>query len=299
MSAGVQKLKSRIKSAKNIAQITKAMEMVSASKMRKAQERAVQSKPYAQALSDMLSMIGTRSNSDSSSHPLLGKRKEVKKALVALFTSDKGLAGAFHANLFRYLSKFERKLLDRGIPVHYVAYGKKGRDFLRYTKRSMYAVFETVGDKPATKGLRPLVTYITEEFVSGRADEVYLVYSEFTSTLVQKATHRQLLPFSLAGLSVSKGKSQVGSDVKLIPLFEPNQDTLLGTLLPYAVEYMVYESLLQNLASEHSARMIAMKNANENAREIGSDLLLMFNQIRQATITQQIAEISSASMSSA
>lgn len=295
MSAGAQKLKSRIKSAKNIAQITKAMEMVSAAKMRKAQERAVQSKPYANALTEMLQMIGARSGHDRLSHPLMQSRKNPQKALVVVFSSDKGLAGAFHANLFRQLSKFERTILDRDIPVHYVAYGKKGRDFLRYTKRSIDAVFETTGDKPTTKSLRPLVTYITEEFTSGRVDEVHLVFSEFVSTLVQKASHQKLLPFALN----SSDSVVVNKESQMVPLFEPDQTTLLQTLLPFAIEYMVYKTVLQNLASEHSARMIAMKNAHDNAKEIGADLLLMFNQIRQATITQQIAEISSASMTSA
>lgn len=321
MSGSAQKLKSRIKSAKNIAQITKAMEMVSAAKMRKAQERALQSSPYAKALAEFLNMLGTRSSNEKSAHPLLQKREHPAKALVVVFTSDKGLAGSFHANIFRQISQLERRLHNRDMTVTYVVMGRKGRDFLRYTKRELAAVFDTAGDRPTTAALRPLVSYVTDEFISGHVDEVHLIFSEFVSTLVQRPTSQQLLPFALdRSVIPSEAKrreesrsetseptgsfaplrsaqdDELNQPASLVPLFEPNRESLLNTLLPFAVEYMVYKTVLQNLASEHSARMMAMKNAHDNAKEVGNDLNLLYNQIRQATITQQIAEISSASM---
>jgi F-type H+-transporting ATPase subunit gamma len=290
MSAGAQKLKSRIKSARNIAQITKAMEMVSAAKMRKAQERALLSKPYAEAISQMLEMVGARMRGDVSAHPLLQTQEKPKNVLVILMTSDKGLAGSFHAGLFRKLSSLEKQFFERGITVSYAAYGKKGRDFLRYTKRNIVAVFENLGDRPTTRELRPMVQFLISEFTSGRAAEVYLVYAEFVSTLVQKPTAQKLLPFAM--------QLEGNENQKQVPIFEPNKEQLLNTLLPFAVEFLVYKAVVQNLASEHSARMMAMKNAHDNAKEIGADLLLSYNQIRQATITAQINEIAGATMAS-
>lgn len=295
MSAGVQKLKSRIKSAKNIAQITKAMEMVSAAKMRKAQERALLSKPYAEAIGQMLGMVGARMRGDVSAHPLLQVQGEPKKALVILMTSNKGLAGSFHAGLFRKLSNLEKQLFEKDLGVEYVAYGKKGRDFLRYTKRNIAAVFDNLGDTPTTRELRPMVQFLTNEFTSGRVAEVYLVYAEFVSTLLQKPNAQRLLPFAMQAHSQGPERDETPTQV---PIFEPNKEQLLNLLLPFAVEFLVYKAVVQNLASEHSARMMAMKNAHDNAKEIGADLLSAYNQIRQATITAQINEIAGATMAS-
>ncbi|GIW59321.1 MAG: ATP synthase gamma chain [Patescibacteria group bacterium] len=297
MSAGVQKLKSRIKSAKNIAQITKAMEMVSAAKMRKAQERALLSKPYAEAISQMLGMVGARMRGDVSAHPLLQVQGKPENALVILMTSNKGLAGSFHAGLFRKLSSLEKQLFEKDLGVSYVAYGKKGRDFLRYTKRNIAAVFDNLGDHPTTRELRPMVQFLTNEFTSGRVAEVYLVYAEFVSTLVQKPTAQKLLPFAMQAHSQDLEEKE-NEILTQVPIFEPNKEQLLNMLLPFAVEFLVYKAVVQNLASEHSARMMAMKNAHDNAKEIGADLLLAYNQIRQATITAQINEIAGATMAS-
>lgn len=289
--ANARSIKSRIKSAKNIAQITKAMEMVSASKMRRAQERVSASAPYAQKIEEILHTLAGLTK--HARHPLLHRTHHQKHALVVVISPDKGLAGALNANLFREITHVERDLKSRGSEASYLSVGKKGAHFLRYTRRTIYAAFDTFGDKPQYSVIQPIVQLIIDGFIEGKFDSVYVVYSKFISTLVQKSLTLHLLPLSLEHLPDAH---KTHAHASAVPIFEPSSEEILDWLLPYYIEQVVFQCLLQSIASEHSARMIAMKNATDNARDIGKTLQLQYNSARQAAITQQIAEISSATM---
>jgi F-type H+-transporting ATPase subunit gamma len=280
-------IKSRIKSAKNIAQITKAMEMVSAAKMKKAQAKLGSSMAYAEKLHEMMQTLS--SFIDASQHPLLYVNNNPKSALIVVMTSNKGLSGALNSNVLRESSRMAREMSAKGMKVEFVSIGKKGRDFLRYTRRTIVGVFDGFGDTPKYTQVQPIAQFVIDAFLKREYDVIYFVYPKFISTLVQHATVHTMLPVALP----SEEKS---SEARQKPLFEPESEILLERLLPYYVEQELFQFILQSNASEHSARMIAMKNATDNAKEVRKDLTLEYNRARQAQITQQIAEIASATM---
>ncbi len=290
--AQARAIKSRIKSAKNIAQITKAMEMVSASKMKKAQDRVHQSEAYATKLQQMLRTLSTLVQ--NAQHPLLYKNPNPQKALIVVISSDKGLAGALNSNVYRESSAVVRKLkaMNGAMEIEYIAVGKRSLQFLRYTRRNIVAAFDGLGDKAHFGLIQPIVQLIIDGFIAKKYDLIYVVYPRFVSTLTQKAEHVQLLPVALE-LHAEDSPSPHATQV---PVFEPSSEAILNWLLPYYVEQQVYQFVLQSSASEHSARMIAMKNATDNAKEVRKSLELEYNSARQAQITQQIAEIASATM---
>ncbi len=285
--AQARAIKSRIKSAKNIAQITKAMEMVSAAKMKKAQDKVRQSEPYASKLRQiLLTLSGLVKNAQ---HPLLDKRENPKKALVIVISSDKGLAGALNSNVYRETTALSKTLAQDKIQMDYLAIGKRSAQFLRYTRKNIVAVFDGFGDKIQYSQITPVAQMVISEFIEKKYDLIYVVYPKFISTLSQKSQRIQLLPIALEQIDQAATYSQV-------PVFEPSSEDILNWLLPYYVEQLLYQFLLQSNASEHSARMIAMKNATDNAKDVRKSLELEYNSARQAQITQQIAEIASATM---
>lgn len=287
MANNARLIKSRIKSAKNIAQITKAMEMVSAAKMKKAQVRLGDSVAYAEKLHEMMQTLATFI--DSSQHPLLYVNPNPQKTLVVLMTSNKGLAGALNANVLRESGRLAKELSAQGMSVDYVSIGRKGRDYLRYTRRTIVGVFDGFGDTPHYAQIQPIARFIIDSFIKREYDLIYFIYPKFISTLNQKPIVHTMLPVAIPSGTKSKEATQK-------PLFEPASEVLLERLLPYYVEQELFQFILQANASEHSARMIAMKNATDNAKDIRKELLLEFNSARQAQITQQIAEIASATM---
>ncbi|MDQ3099351.1 MAG: ATP synthase F1 subunit gamma [bacterium] len=287
--AQARAIKSRIKSAKNIAQITKAMEMVSAAKMKKAQDRVRQSEPYATKLRQILrTLAGLVKNAQ---HPLLNKNASPKNALIVVISSDKGLSGALNSNVYRETGTLLRQLTLQGVETEFIAIGKRSSQFLRYTRRKIAAVFDGLGDKVQYGMITPIVHLIIEGFIEKKYDAIYVIYPRFVSTLVQKTERIQLLPISLEE-SDKKAHNTAGQ----VPVFEPSSEAILNWLLPYYVEQQMYQFVLQSSASEHSARMIAMKNATDNAKDVRKSLELEYNSARQAQITQQIAEIASATM---
>jgi F-type H+-transporting ATPase subunit gamma len=291
MSNNAREIKSRIKSAKNIAQITKAMEMVSAAKMRKAQSRLGQSEAYAHKLADMMHTLSGLI--DASAHPLLSVNAEAKKVLVIAVTSNKGLAGALNSNTFREIGHLAKKMSAEKMEIEYVAIGKKARDFLRYTRRQIVAVFDSMGEVTNYTQIQPIAKLVIDSFLSAEYSQVYVIYPKFISTLVQKSVVHQLLPVSLPKPKTDEERT---TELRAKALFEPSSEELLEKLLPYYIEQELYQFTLQLGASEHSARMIAMKNATDNAKDIRKELTLEYNSARQAQITQQIAEIASATM---
>jgi len=283
-------LRRRIKSVKNTAQITKAMQMVASAKMRKAQLAALAGRPYAQLMNEVLA--AATAGAGEFSHPLLEKRPVKRKALI-LVTTDKGLCGALNTNLLREASKYEAKAL-------YVCAGRKGAQFIARAKRELAAEF-TYRDTPVFAEARTISKFVQELFLEGKVDQVDVAFSNFISTLTQKPEIRTLLPIG----DIKKLEADLagaGSNESLTPAsgneyaFEPNPGAVLGNLLPHYLNYQVFQFLQEARASEHSARMVAMKNATDNAKQILKDLTLEYNKLRQASITNELLEITTAQM---
>ena len=283
-------IRRRIKSVKNTAQITKAMQMVASSKMRRAQLAALAGRPYAALMNNMLAQVS--GNAGDFAHPLLEKR-ELKKRGVLLITTDKGLCGALNSNLTREAAKF-----DKDTTV-YVCAGKKGAQFISRTKRQLAAEF-TYKDAPLFAEARAISRFVQELFIKGEVDHVDVLYTNFISTLNQKPEVLPLLPIGeIKGVQagVHGGAAAVALEKSQLEyLFEPGPEGVLGSLLPHYLNFQVYQFLLEAKASEHSSRMVAMKNATDNARQLIKDLTLEYNKLRQANITKELLEITTAQM---
>jgi F-type H+-transporting ATPase subunit gamma len=283
-------IRRRIKSVKNTAQITKAMQMVASSKMRKAQLSALSGRPYATLMNDVLGEV-TGHDGDFS-HALMEKR-EVKKRAVILISTDKGLCGALNSNLLREAGKF-----DKNTTV-YVCAGKKGAQFVSRTRRALSAEF-TYKDAPLFSEARAISKFAQDLFVKKEVDEVLVLYTNYINTLTQKPEVRQLLPVGqIRALDADVEGHGHGGDLErkgIEYLFEPAPAEVLGSLLPHYVSFQVFQFLLEAKASEHSSRMVAMKNATDNAKQLIKDLTLEYNKLRQANITKELLEITTAQM---
>lgn len=282
--ASQREIKRRIRSIKNTAQITKAMQMVAASRMRKAQQQVADTRPYAQHIRGIVADISGRSGAED--HPLLTKR-DGSRVEVVLLTPDRGLAGSLVVNLNRETIRLTERV---GNDVHVVAVGRKGRDFALRMRWNLLAEFTGIGDHPEASTVGPVAQQVLDDFLQDRVDTVYLVYSEFVSTLRQTPKAVQLLPV-IPPEQAEEDKLQLGGPWN----YEPdNPGEVLSVLLPRYVEFTLYQALLETKASEHSSRMVAMSNATDNANELASDLTLLANKARQAEITKEISEISGA-----
>lgn len=283
-------IRRRIKSVKNTAQITKAMQMVAASKMRRAQQSALAGRPYAalmnQVLAEVLDQVG------DFTHPLMESR-EVRKTGLVVVASDKGLCGGLNGNIMREAAKYDKA------STLYICAGRKASQFVARTRRQLAAEF-TYKDAPLFSEARAISKFAREMFLSGEVDRVDILFTNFISTLTQKPQVMPLLPLTeVKGVTIGLvGESMSDELVKSTTefLFEPSAEVVLGGMLPHYLNFQVYQVLLEAKASEHSARMIAMKNATDNARQLIKDLTLEYNKIRQATITKELLEISSAAM---
>jgi F-type H+-transporting ATPase subunit gamma len=282
--ANTQDIRRRIKSIRNTAQITKAMQMVAASKMRKAQQHALSGRPYAALMNKVL--VSLQKRTDPRLHPLLHIR-ELKKELVLIISTDKGLAGALNTNLFREAANFDTA------KTAYVVAGKKARQFIARTKRELLADFE-LKDTPMFVETKPISKFCTEKFLKREVDKVSVLYTHFISTIDQRAVVQTLLPVSSFDLPK---KHEEDVDPMLGYVFEPTAEVVLDIMLPYYIQYQVFQMILDARASEHSARMVAMKNATDNANEFIKDLTLEYNKMRQASITTELLEIATAQMS--
>jgi F-type H+-transporting ATPase subunit gamma len=282
--ANTQDIRRRIKSIRNTAQITKAMQMVAASKMRKAQQHALAGRPYAALMNKVL--VSLQQRTDPRLHPLLQVR-EVKKEMVIVISTDKGLAGALNTNLLREAARFEASKSS------YVAVGRKARQFLARTKRELLADFE-LKDAPTFVETKSIAKFATEKFLAGEVDKVSVVYTHFINTINQRPTVQTLLPIEHGELP--KDESAPATDPLLGYIFEPNAEGVLEVMLPYYLQYQIFQMILDARASEHSARMVAMKNATDNAHEFIKDLTLEYNKMRQASITTELLEIATAQM---
>src|SRR5712692_8089312 len=289
--ANTQDIRRRIKSIRNTAQITKAMQMVAASKMRKAQQHALAGRPYAALMNKVL--VSLQKRTDPRLHPLLHVRP-LRKELVLIISTDKGLAGALNTNLFREAAKFD------AAKTAYVVAGRKARQFVARTKRELLADFE-LKDAPLFVETKPISKFCTEKFLNREVDNVSVLYTHFINTIDQRAAVQTLLPISSFDLPKKHEESAGDADEDVDPMlgyvFEPTAEVVLDSMLPYYIQYQVFQMILDARASEHSARMVAMKNATDNANEFIKDLTLEYNKMRQAGITTELLEISTAQMS--
>jgi len=276
-----REIRGRIRSVRNISQITRAMEMVSASKMRRAQQRVVATRPYTDRISAVIgNLAGLADTGDADDRfPLLDQRP-IQHAAVILITPDKGLCGSLNSNVIRRATRYI--LNEAGVPVEVITVGKKGRDFMVRYRRDVVAEFTAIGDYPTLDQIAPIAQVAVDDFVSGKVDAVFLVYTRFISTLNQRPELQQLLPVK------PPEDATPMNDV----IFEPSPAGVLNALLPRYVDQQVYRAILESIASEHSARMVAMRNATDNARELVSELTLSYNKARQAQITREVSEIS-------
>ena len=284
-------IRRRIKSVKNTAQITKAMQMVASAKMRKAQQAALSGRPYANLMNEVLA--AATAGAGDFSHPLM-ERRAVRKRAVILVSTDKGLCGGLNTNLLR-----EAGRLDKDTTV-YVCAGRKGAQWVSRLKRDLAAEFQ-YKDIPAFSEARAISKFAQELFTSGKVDAVDVLFTQFVSTLIQKPELRQLLPIQRivkleAGVSGHGAVEELVADRSSEYLFEPGAAAVLGSLLPHYVNYQVFQFLQESKASEQSARMVAMKNATDNAKQLIKDLTLEYNKLRQANITKELLEITSAAM---
>jgi F-type H+-transporting ATPase subunit gamma len=286
--ANTRDIRHRIKSIRNTAQITKAMQMVAASKMRKAQQHALAGRPYAGVMNKVLVSLQKRTNPNL--HPLLEVRP-LKKELVLIISTDKGLCGALNTNLFREAANFELA------KTAFVASGKKARQFIARTKRELLADFE-LKDSPSFVESKPLSKFCIEKFLRREVDKVSVLFTHFINTISQRAVVETLLPISSFDLPKSESAEQAKQDLDpmLGYVFEPKAEDLLGVVLPYYIQFQVFQMILDARASEHSARMVAMKNATDNAEKFIKDLTLEYNKMRQAGITTELLEIATAQM---
>jgi len=286
--ANTQDIRRRIKSIRNTAQITKAMQMVAASKMRRAQQHALAGRPYASLMNKVL--VSLQKRTDPRFHPLLHIR-ELKRELVLIISTDKGLCGALNTNLFREATNFD------ATKTAFIVTGRRARQFVARTKRELLADFE-LKDSPAFVETKPIAKFCMEKFLSREVDKVTVLYTQFINTINQRPVTRTLLPISSFDLPQKSDDAGAPDDVDpfIGYIFEPNAETVLDAMLPYYLQYQVFQMILDARASEHSARMVAMKNATDNALQFIKDLTLEYNKMRQASITTELLEIATAQM---
>ena len=288
--ASTRDIRRRIKSVKNTAQITKAMQMVAAAKMRKAQSAAIIGRPYAQLLNEIMAEAATRTVGFD--HPLMQSRPVAKRAVI-LVSTDRGLCGGLNSNIFREAMK-----LDPATTV-FITAGKKAAQFVGRTKRQLAAEF-TYKDTPDFAEARAISKFVQQLFLKGEVDAVDILFPRFINTLTQQPQTVPFLPIgeiaaTTAGVNAPKEELSEGSATEVFE-FEPDEETVLGELLPHSLNFQMHQILLETKASEQSARMVAMKNATDNAKQIIKDLTLEYNKLRQANITKELLEITTAQM---
>jgi F-type H+-transporting ATPase subunit gamma len=253
------------------------MEMIATSKMRRTQERGLAGRPYSEKINQVISTLAAISGGEAL-HPLL-QRRPIEKMTIVHITPDRGLCGGLVANINRQAGNF---IMEQNIKTSLTCVGRKGLDFMRRTRRDVKAEFTGLGDNPGYLDTLPISRIIIDEYTNGEIDAAYLSYTQFVSTMVQRPVIESILPVEPAALEKSEGIEYT---------YEPNPETVLGELLPRFVEMQIYHAILESIASEQSARMVAMRNATENAAELTDDLTLLYNKARQESITKELLDI--------
>lgn len=290
-------IKNKIKSVKNTRKITKTMEMIAATKMRKSVEAVTNTRLYAKIASDLLAKV---SNVKVELYPLL-KKREVKKVLIVLVTSNRGLCGSFNSNVLKLSDAFYKENFSKNtdIQVDVLGIGKKSAAFAKRNALNLIALFDNFSDTPNYEDARIITGMLVEKYLNNEYDQVNVVYTDFLSSMLQKANVRKILPLSSEILgegtdTESKDVDEYSENQVEIDsyLFEPNPKTVVNYVVPKLLEVQVFQTLLESSASEHSARMVAMKSASDAAGDMIQALTLEYNKARQAAITKEIAEIS-------
>ena len=286
--SSAREVRLRIRSVKNIAQVTRALQAVSASKVRKAVEALMHTRPYATKAWQVLTHIANQPGKENL-HPLLISRPEINNVLVIMLSGDRGLAGAYNTNIVRFTMEYFN---DYKVPVRYITVGRKGRDMLIRRRRDILAEFSDLPAAPAFTDVSAIGRIAVDEFLEGRMDEVYLVYTDFVNMARQVATIKKILP-----LEVEEGEERVQDyeprekGLAAAYIYEPGESQILGEIVPRFTALQVYQAILESLASEHAARMVAMQNATDSATELAGILQLEYNKARQQTITNEILDI--------
>ena len=289
MAVQIRTIKRRIKSITSTRKITKAMELVAASKMRKAVSAALETRPFAKEAWKTILQIGIKT--DETLHPLLREHKETKRVLLLLMTSDRGLAGGFNANITRKALE-QIKTYGEEVEIDVIAIGKNGEKALRYAKQNIIASFIDITNKPTYEDVLPIGRMVIDEYSKGSYDKVVIAYTDFVSAISQTPVIFDLLPLTHSDIIHPTEEQEEETSTKEYT-FEPSAEAVLDRMLPQLVETMVYQAVLESAASEHSARMMAMRSASDSAGEMIDELTFSYNQARQSAITQEIAEISS------
>lgn len=278
--ASTREIRRRIKSVRNISQVTKAMEAVSAAKMRKAQSQVLATRPYAERAREVLAYIARLAGTEV--HPMIQPRAVIKRVGILLVTADRGLAGGFNANVIRHAAALIREKRKAGAEVEVVTVGRKGRDWLLRYDPVVRAEFTKMPDNPTTYDIAPVVRVLIDDFNQGYFDEVYTVYTDFINTIKQVPVTRKLLPVEPAETAVGMAPEYV---------FEPSPEAVLNQVLFGFTEVQILQALYESLASEHSARMVAMRNATDAANELIDTLTLTYNKARQENVTRELMDI--------
>lgn len=287
-----REIKNRIRSVKNIGQITRALEAVSASRVRKAQARVLASRAYAEKAWEILLNVQSAGQQGVPMHPLLTQRSDVKKIMIVLVTSERGLAGAFNTNIVRVAQRFAER---QGVPVEWVTVARKGRDSLIRARQNVVASFSMPAE-PTTSDIAPIARLAIDAFLSGQVDDVYIAYTDFINTLTQRPVVLGWLPLIPRDMSKMIG----GEYLKDMPAvtsnrqdyeYEPSPVAILDEIVPRFTELQLYQAVLESQASEHSARMVAMRNASDNAVQLSAAYTLIYNKARQTAITNEILDI--------
>ncbi len=284
--ANIRLIRRRIRSIQSTAQITRAMEMIASLKMKRAQERGLAGRPYSEKIRQVIADLAALSYPGELLHPLLQKRAASNIALVHI-TPDRGLCGGLVGNINRTAASF---ILEQEVPISVISIGRKGRDFMQRCNVKLCAEFTQLGDQPGLLDTLPVSRIVIDDYTSNLFDEVYLVYTQFVSTMVQKPVVEKLLPVEPAVLPAEQNVDYI---------YEPGPGAVLGELLPRFVEMQVYHAVLESIASEQSARMVAMRNATDNAKELTEELTLVYNKARQEMITSELLDITGGAMAMA
>jgi len=286
MASG-REMRLRIQSVKNISQVTRALSAVSASKVRKAMAAVAATRNYATKAWQVLIHIAGQPGRDTL-HPLLTKRTSIKQTLVLVVSGDRGLAGAYNTNIIRYLlQKFDHYEL----PVKYIAVGRKGRDMLIRRRKNVIAEFSNLPPAPSFSDVSAIGRLAVNEFLERKVDEVYLVYTDFVTMTKQEPVIKKLLPLDIGASSEDRVEAYVSKHLSAAYIYEPEESEILDEIIPRFTALQVYQAILEGLASEHAARMIAMGNATDNAVELVGALQMDYNKVRQQTITGDLLDI--------
>ncbi len=293
--ASLREIRRRIRGIRNISQVTRAMQMVAASKMRRAQAQVLASRPYSEKAWEVLKQLAAQHTAQGAAHPLLEAREPVRAVGLILITADKGLCGAYNANMLRLATQF---ILDAGVPVRIIAVGRRGAAYMARYRRELIAEFSDLPPRPRLIDITPIARTAIDAFLNGDVDEVYVGYTRFVNTLTQRPLIRRLLPLRTTGAQGGlRGNNNLVQPEEEPPavvgeyIYEPDPQTILDAVLPRFTEVQIYQAVLEALASEHSARMVAMRSATENANELVAELTLMYNRARQDSITREMLDI--------